>query len=107
MSWFRRNEQIIEVETNEDRLQIAEERYQESKRVFNAASEAVETYKNTHQTPSPFFVHGNRVMVPVNRAERSDQVLERLQNEREHARQLFCQRQRVRAEMRMRAGLTK
>jgi hypothetical protein len=97
----------MEVETDVDRLRAVEDAYQAAKCEYDEAAIAARRYQVANRTPSPMFFVDGKCFVPVNRAQRCDSVLDRLQNAAEKARQRFMDAMDARAKMRKLVGLTK
>jgi hypothetical protein len=106
MSFFAKREEPIP-EPDSSPLDVVEIEYQAAKRELNDASVAVRVYEATHRVPATCFVRDNKMYIAVNRTQRADPILERLQSAREHARQVFGKKLEERASWRMRAGLVK
>jgi hypothetical protein len=112
LKWFLGKEQnattvTVTAESDWDRLQIVEDRYQRTKALYFAASEREREYRMSHQIPPELFIRDGKAYVPINATERSDAAHDTLKTAKEHARQAFCRALAERSAWRKRMGLVR
>ena len=107
VSLFSKPALVIEQpETDEDRLRIVEEGWQQAQREYLAAVGAVELYRRIHRVPPQFHVRDGKMFIPVG-GSRGGEELDRLERMERQTLRIRNERMRERAILRMRMGLAR
>ena len=104
--WLTRNDAAT-LTVEESASSQVEREYQLAKKEYNECTQDSAWYESTHKIPSTVHIVNGRVYAAVNQNQRADPTAAMLRSRKERARQVFCEKLRVRAEMRARAGLVR